>query len=113
MPEPSVSSIAIYQLRVVRRESARGAAAARGQHNQYRRTPRNPSEYIRLELLPADIAAVNPDRKRTIGRGKFVPASLAALDETKLVHSHPTASQNGSLDAELKRVCGWLSAKLV
>jgi len=36
-------------------------------------------------LLPADIATVNPDRKLTIGRGKFVPASLAALDETKLV----------------------------
>ena len=28
-------------------------------------------------------------------------------------HSHPTASQNGSVDAEWKRVCGWWSAKLV
>ena len=35
-------------------------------------------------MLPADIATVNPDRKRTIGRGKFVPAPLAALDETEL-----------------------------
>jgi hypothetical protein len=39
---------------------------------------------LSLLVLPADIAPVNPDRKRTIGRGKFVPASLAALDETKL-----------------------------
>jgi hypothetical protein len=39
---------------------------------------------LSLLVLPADIATVNPDRKRTIGRGKFVPASLAALDETEL-----------------------------
>jgi hypothetical protein len=31
-----------------------------------------------------DIATVNPDRKRTIGRGKFIPAPLSALDETEL-----------------------------
>jgi phosphopantothenoylcysteine synthetase/decarboxylase len=28
-------------------------------------------------------------------------------------HHLPTRSQNGSRDAELKRVCGWLSAKVV
>src|SRR4029077_20110624 len=28
-------------------------------------------------------------------------------------HRHPTVAQNGSRDSELKRVCGWLSAKLV
>src|ERR1700730_69873 len=39
---------------------------------------------LSLLVLPADIATVNPDRKRTIGRGKSVPASLAALDETEL-----------------------------
>ena len=37
-----------------------------------------------LLVLPADIATVNPDHKRTIGRGKFVLASLVALDETEL-----------------------------
>jgi hypothetical protein len=36
MSEPSVSSIAIYQLRsAVQRESVGVAATARGQHNQY------------------------------------------------------------------------------
>ena len=33
---------------------------------------------------PADVAAVNADRKRPIGSRKVVPAVLAALDETKL-----------------------------
>ena len=32
-------------------------------------------------MLPADIATVNPDRKRTIGSGKFVPD---AFNETEL-----------------------------
>src|SRR5271165_465878 len=27
-------------------------------------------------------------------------------------HCHPTGARNGSLDAELKRVCGWLSATI-
>ena len=31
-----------------------------------------------LPVLPADIGTVNPDRKRTIGSRKFVPALLAA-----------------------------------
>ena len=31
----------------------------------------------------------------------------------KSFHHLPTRSQNGSRDAELKRVCGWLSAKVV
>ena len=35
------------------------------------------------------------------------------MKDVVLFHSNPTASQNGSLDAEWKRVCGWLSAKLV
>jgi hypothetical protein len=39
---------------------------------------------LSLLVLPADIATVNPDRKRTIRRGKFVPDSLAALDKTEL-----------------------------
>jgi hypothetical protein len=39
---------------------------------------------LSLLSLPADIATVNPDRQRTIGRGKIFPASLAALDETEL-----------------------------
>ena len=29
------------------------------------------------------------------------------------IHHLPTRSQNGSRDAELKRVCGWLSVKVV
>jgi len=39
---------------------------------------------VSLLVLPADIATVNPDRKRTIGSRKFVPAALAAFDETEL-----------------------------
>src|ERR1700757_2002053 len=30
-----------------------------------------------------------------------------------IIHHLPTRSQNGSRDAELKRVCAWLSAKVV
>jgi hypothetical protein len=41
-------------------------------------------QILRELVLPADIDTVNPDRKRTIGRGKFVPAPLAALDEKEL-----------------------------
>jgi hypothetical protein len=36
---------------------------------------------LSLLVLPADIATVNPDRKRTIGSGKFVPD---AFNETEL-----------------------------
>jgi hypothetical protein len=39
-----------------------------------------PANYFELSLLvlPADIATVNPDRKRTIGSRKFILALLAA-----------------------------------
>src|SRR6202049_3314874 len=37
-----------------------------------------------LLVPPADIATIDPDGKRTIGSRKFVPTSLAALDETEL-----------------------------
>ena len=42
--------------------------------------------HLELSLLvpPADIATIDPDGKRTIGSRKFVPAPLAALDETEL-----------------------------
>jgi hypothetical protein len=45
--------------------------------------------HLEMSLLvpPADIAAVDPDGKRTIGSRKFVSALLAALDETKLVEA--------------------------
>jgi hypothetical protein len=39
---------------------------------------------VSLFVLPADIATVNPDRKRTVESRKFVPAALAAFDETAL-----------------------------
>src|SRR6266404_9638102 len=46
--------------------------------------------HLELSLLasPADIATVDPDGKRTIGSRKFVPAPLAALDETQLFVAH-------------------------
>jgi hypothetical protein len=34
-------------------------------------------------------------------------------EAAKKLHHLPTRSQNGSRDAELKRVCAWLSAKVV
>ena len=45
-----------------------------------------PANHLDLSLLvlPADVATGNPDRKRTIGSGKFVPALQAALNETEL-----------------------------
>src|ERR1700737_874799 len=49
----------------------------------------------------------------------FLPILLAGFlgflltPVTRWLHSHPTGRQNGSRDAELKRVCGWLSVKLV
>src|SRR6202011_4239096 len=39
---------------------------------------------VSLLVLRADIATVNPNRKRTIGSRKFVPALLAAINKTKL-----------------------------
>ena len=41
-----------------------------------------------LLVPPADIATIDPDGKRTIGSRKFVPAPLAALDETELFVAH-------------------------
>jgi hypothetical protein len=37
-----------------------------------------------LLVLPADIATIDVDRKWTIGSRNFVPAPLAAFDETEL-----------------------------
>src|SRR5271168_896279 len=47
-------------------------------------------DHLEVSLLvpPADIATVDPDGKRTIGSRKFVPAPLAALDETELFVAH-------------------------
>src|SRR5208282_5810521 len=37
---------------------------------------------------PADVATIDPDGERTIGSRQFVPAPLAALDETELFVAH-------------------------
>src|SRR6202030_2327705 len=46
--------------------------------------------HLEMSLLvpPADIATIDPDGKRTIGSRKFVPAPLAALDDTELFVAH-------------------------
>ena len=43
------------------------------------------------------------------------PETKGAIAETSTPNCHyrPTGRQNGSRDAELKRVCGWLSAELI
>jgi hypothetical protein len=45
---------------------------------------------------------------------QLISAFLIACTKMRslLLHRHPTGARNGSLDAELKRVCGWLSATI-
>jgi hypothetical protein len=49
----------------------------------------------------------SPPKSRS--SSEAVPSKTAPKD----FHHLPTRSQNGSRNAELKRVCGWLSAKVV
>ena len=58
-----------------------------------------------LELALADVNVASMVFER------FMELTMKPGEE--LFHHLPTRSQNGSRDAELKRVCGWLSAKVV
>ena len=58
-----------------------------------------------LELALADVNVASMVFER------FMELTMKPGEE--LFHHLPTRSQNGSRDAELKRVCGWLSSKVV
>jgi len=65
--------------------------------------------YSLIAIYVAVLAALEAPHASMASDALYEESAISAIG----LHHLPTRSQNGSRDAELKRVCGWLSAKVV